>query len=166
MTPRGWLLALGLTACVVGDPDAINPNLVDAGTTTDAPAGAGDGAQANCEQPVTTLPDGHHNAGQACLDCHDGNGAPLFHLAGTLYDSAGGTAPVAGATIVVVDGNGITHKLPTASNGNFYTSQTIPLPAMVSASKCPDTQAMPSSVQDGNCNSCHQAATTGRVHLP
>jgi hypothetical protein len=161
-----------LAACTVEEPpDDPGGGAVDAaGGNTDATGtgGGGDsGTGGACDQPVTSLPFGNHNAGLACLGCHTGTGlAPRWTVAGTLYATAQGGAPIAGATITVTDANNVTVRLVTASNGNFYTGQTLAMPLRVGASRCPSTRMMSARPSTGDCNSCHQAATTGRIHLP
>ena len=130
-------------------------------------AGPDAGPAPVCEETATQLPNPKHNAGLACLSCHSGTGvAPKWTVAGTLFTNAQGSAPIAGATVLITDANGVTTKLVTASNGNFYTSKAMAFPVRVGASKCPDTKMMPGMIMTGDCNSCHQAATTGRIHLP
>lgn len=91
----------------------------------------------------------------------------MFSLAGTLYTNAAGAAPLSAGTIVVTDANGVTLKLATAINGNFYTSALVALPVTVKASKCPDERAMGNQPDTGDCNGCHTAnAGQGRIHLP
>src|SRR5690349_9431778 len=67
----------------------------------------------NCELPVDNVGDGHHNPGQNCLDCHNGQqqGAPIFTLAGTVYKDAAGAIPKTRATVIIVDGDGNTVKI-------------------------------------------------------
>jgi len=145
---------------------------VPADTVEDVPADvvedtadAADEATVACIDPQTPI-NGEHNAGRNCLSCHTGGGAPRWTLAGTLYDSAAGTTPVAGATIVVTPSSGSEIRLVTGSNGNFYTSAAIAYPATVRASLCPDDQTMPMAVESSGaaCNTCHAAGN--RVHLP
>ena len=163
-----------LAACTVQEPDDPGGGDTDAagGGSTDAAgtgsgSGSGSGSGGACDQPSTTLPFGNHNAGLACLGCHTGTGAaPRWTVAGTLYSAAQNGTPIAGATITVTDANGIQLRLVTASNGNFYTGQSLQMPLRVQASKCPDTRRMSGTPMTGDCNSCHQAATTGRIHLP
>jgi hypothetical protein len=111
-------------------------------------------------------PSGQHNAGQECQGCHaPGGGAPTFYLAGTLYNSATGTAAVAGATINVTDANGKKVKIVSANNGNFWTTTTLAFPVKVDASLCPSTVPMVATVGgNGACNNCHNS--TMRVHVP
>lgn len=167
------LIPVLVTACDVGSvaPPGDGENDIDAPpAATDAPTGNGDGPAAACEPTATNLPNGEHNAGQPCLTCHGPGGeGPRFTIGGTLFTTAQGGAPIAGATIVVVDAASVTTRLITASNGNFYTNATLALPLRVSASRCPDTQPMNGAIataQDGDCNGCHQPATAGRIHLP
>lgn len=162
------LAALGLLislvcACVGPVPDPDVRAVPDAGGDPTPDAG-----ELACVEEAPVLPDGNHNAGMACLSCHTGQAvAPRWTLAGTLYDSRQGTAPIAGATVTVIDATGAEHALVTASNGNFYTSAAITFPVTVSASKCPDTREMTSLVGSGDCNGCHTAnASQGRIHLP
>jgi len=145
-----------------------------AGGSFDAAEGPDQGADAAPASDPTCLPiggangSGRHNAGQSCLSCHTGNGAPLFTAGGTLYTDAAGTAPLPGATIVLRDGGGNEVHLITAQNGNFYTTQTLSFPYTVSASGCPDVTIMPTAVDAtrASCNAsgCHSAGN--RIHLP
>jgi hypothetical protein len=70
--------------------------------------------------------DGHHNPGQDCLGCHDGNhtgqGAPKFLFAGTAYDSTGATA-VAHAQVAVKDSTAL-YATYSGTNGNFWKAAT------------------------------------------
>jgi hypothetical protein len=173
MTAKLLALAL-LAACEVGEapPGGVVPLFGDASVTlTDAAESTGGGS--NCRAPVTTnIGDGHHNAGQDCMNsCH----AHGFTLAGTLYSSSAGTSPIAGGTIVVTDAQGHTFDVVSQANGNFYTTQPVAFPVTVMASDCPSTTAMASSVSAGaggtsagcNANGCHQpGGGQGPIHLP
>lgn len=161
-----------LAACTVGGPeDPGGGDDVDAagGGGTDA-AGTGSGSGSgggSCDEVSSQLPNGNHNAGLACLGCHNGSGpAPRWTVAGTLYASSSGGTPISGATVTVTDANNVTVRLVTASNGNFYTGQALAMPLRVKASRCPDTRQMMATPMTGDCNSCHQVATNGRIHLP
>jgi len=169
--------ALLATACTVGEAGEGGnppPGTPDAGANAggaDAAPGSPDagGGQVDCVEPVANTPDGHHNAGLNCMSCHgEGGGAPRWYAAGTLYTSADGAAPLAGATVTIVDSGGQTVNIVTASNGNFWTPTQLDYPLTVKASRCPDTKPMVSSVQEpASCNSCHTAGgTPGRIHLP
>jgi hypothetical protein len=165
----GLVISALCTACIgIGAP----PDDPPGDDVLGGPDGGGDptpdGGPAECEPAAVTVPFGNHNAGAACLGCHTGQGAaPRWTLAGTLYDSRDGTAPISAATILVVDAAGVEHRLITASNGNFYTSAAITFPVRVTASKCPDAHSMGAQIGDGNCNGCHTAnSSQGRIHLP
>jgi hypothetical protein len=162
-----------MTACTVAEPDdepgGGGEDAASAGGPDATGTSGGDdgGTGGTCDTPSTALPFGNHNAGLACLGCHNGTGvAPRWTVAGTLYSAAQNGTPIAGATITVTDANNVTVRLVTASNGNFYTGQTLAMPLRVKASRCPDTRMMSARPSTGDCNSCHQAATTGRIHLP
>jgi cytochrome c553 len=105
------------------------------------------------------LPQGQHNAGQDCIGCHNANGGvpanTYFTIAGTVVDANGGG--IAGATVVVTDNNQAQKRLVTATNGNFYTTDTIAFPVTVKVTSCPTTKKMTAQVQSsgGSCNSCH-----------
>lgn len=133
-----------------------------------------DTTKAACDMPATlpTPSDGNHNAGVSCIQsgCHTqprkSVTAPMT-IAGTLYGSVSGGTAIAQATIHVIDANGVDHKLSTATNGNFWTTDPIAFPVRVRASKCPNIdQSMNSAVDStgGSCNSCHGAGF--RIHLP
>jgi hypothetical protein len=151
----------------VGDPTPGVPG--PSGDTPDAggdPGPAADATQEACEPVAAVIPAGHHNPGQNCLTCHDGNtaDAPLWTLAGTLYTSAAGATALPGGTIIATDAAGSEIKIISGDNGNFYTSQTVVFPVTIVASRCPDTRPMISPQQVGDCNSCHGA--NQRIHLP
>lgn len=167
MAIAGLAYLFGIAGCVVGDPDPYQRDVDAAVESPDADLGTPDAPiQEACEPAATILPNGNHNAGAACLTCHDGTGAPLWTVAGTIYTSAAGTTPLEAATIIVTDADGVEHKLVSATNGNFYTAATIAFPVTVKASKCPDTEQMGNQPAIGDCNSCHTGGGQGRIHLP
>jgi hypothetical protein len=168
------------TACTVGESGEGGPPDNGGGPDAGGNAGGADAAPNNtpdggggnvdCVEPVATSDNGHHNAGLDCMGCHGpGGSAPRWYAAGTLYTSADGSAPLAGATVTVKDANGQEVTIVTATNGNFWTDTQLAYPLTVKASRCPDTKAMVSSVQSpASCNSCHSGGggTPGRIHLP
>jgi hypothetical protein len=107
---------------------------------------------------------GHHNAGDDCMSCHANFGSRTWTVAGTLYTSVTGSAPLGGATIEVIDANGQALRLPTTDNGNFWTTLPVALPLKVRASKCPSNAVMSSTSNTGSCNGCHGSGF--RIHLP
>lgn len=153
---------LAAAACVQ-PPETSDPgNGPDAGSPP-PPADGGSGAAA-CIQAATPPGSGHHNAGANCLGCHNGNGAPLWTAAGTLYSSSG--AALAGATVTIVDATGKSIAIVTAQNGNFWTSEAVKAPLRVKASRCPSVASM-SATASGACNSCHTSTgSPGRIKLP
>ena len=137
----------------------------------------------NCIPAATPTIDGHHNAGMACLQCHDGNtaGANKFTAAGTIYDKlalANGAQGVAGVTIEITDANGTKVSVVTASQGapgNFWTDQPLVFPLKVRASHCPADRPMTdplaanannAAAGDGNCarTGCHDPNMI--MHIP
>lgn len=178
-SPRAkfWILlacSAAMTGCVGqptsgpggGNPDAHGMVKMDAGGGT-ADARMIDAGPFVCRDKVTTgLDNGHHNPGQNCQqNCHNHG----FYMSGTLYSSAAGGAPVAGATITFIDAMGNTGDLRTNLNGNFWWALPIAYPVKIIASSCPDVQPMVTMVQasGAGCNqtACHGGAA-GRVHLP
>jgi hypothetical protein len=171
-------VALSLApSCKVGDVSEREIN----GAGNDASVAVfdgGGGADAqpvdpDCEEAVTPNADGHHNAGQTCINagCHDGNtqDAPLWTLAGTAYTDINGTTPLAGGTILYTDANNAEIKIITDTNGNFYTGATIVFPIQAVASLCPNTLPMNTAVAANmaNCNTagCHGEAGN-RIYVP
>jgi hypothetical protein len=157
-----------LAACDLGDVrDLGSPGGPDADVAD--PQADASPAEVACRDTVPGVGGGEHNAGQACIACHEADGGPRFTLAGTLYDDVAGTAPIAGATIIVTDANGATTDLVTQQNGNFWTNEPLVFPVHVAASACPDTVPMIGAITTGDCSAggCHAAGSaTGRVHLP
>lgn len=179
-----------MAACTVGDvsgqlPPGSAPSEIDdsSGSSVDAGSPVGDPADAapvtptpdaggladpDCKPLVQSLASGRHNPGTACLECHNGQQGPAFSTGGTLYTTAAGGTPKVGATITLLDANGVTHELISAQNGNFWSEANIAFPATASASGCPTTLEMQGAVQDNgaDCNTggCHTAGN--RVYLP
>jgi hypothetical protein len=150
-------------ACVTACVGTMEEKLPIAADGPDAGASAG-----ACDPIEAPASDGHHNAGTACQDCHAaGGGAPTFTAAGTVYDGVAG-APVAGATIHLIDADGNDIALVSAANGNFWTTQAVTFPLTTHASACPDTMPMISPVTESgaDCNTggCH--ADGFRIHVP
>ncbi len=155
------------------------------GGGTDAGTPAGDMVtpnDPNCIAAATPTIDGHHNAGQPCLQCHDGNtaGANAFTVAGTVYDKlslAAGAQGLAGVTIEITDANNTKVTVVTASQGaagNFWTAQPLTFPLKVRASQCPADRPMSETVAaaanvaagGGNCSrtGCHDSNMI--IHVP
>ncbi len=173
---RQTLIAFALTCTVggslvgcidpFGTPDPIeNPDRPDAGPIIDAPP---PDANLTCEPQVNQVTSGHHNPGTDCLTCHNGQeaGAPIFTFGGTAYKRDGIT-PLSGATIIVIDAEGLRVKVPTMQNGNFYSATPMVPPYVTGLSQCPSTATMIENFRDGDCNSCHRdTGSPGRVRFP
>ncbi len=112
-----------------------------------------------CADGLTTTDKGPHHDGDTCMGCHGGSIPPTLGLAGTLYSDKAGTAPVAGATIHILDADGKSVELVTALNGNFWTEEPVTLPLTTWASTCPTSTAMPTLANSVDCNSCHVAGS-------
>ena len=203
------LVVAALALCAGGCLSSIIPDhhqetTVDGGSSTGGPAdnpqqsGTGSNASSdgggsaagdmatpndpNCIAKAAPVIDGHHNAGMACLQCHDGNtaGANKFTAAGTVYDKlslAAGAQGLSGVTIEITDANGAKVSVVTASQGapgNFWTDQALVFPLMVRASACPADRPMSEALAananvaagDGNCSrtGCHDSNMI--IHVP
>jgi len=149
----------------VDSPDASSPSdpsdpVPDAGPTGTALA---------CDDVVPNVGNGEHHPGEACIACHGAeNEGPTFTIAGTLYTDAVGTAPVPGATIHIIDANGVDIPVISRANGNFYTTQQIAFPIKTHVGLCPNVRQMIGAVQQtgGDCNSAGCHGTTFRVNIP
>ena len=68
-----------------------------------------------------------------CLSCHNGNDAPNWTVAGTVFSDP--NAPIAGvmpdAQVIVTDANQRVLTLTTNSAGNFYTAEALAAPLSV-----------------------------------
>ncbi len=155
-------LAMALAACSDGAASS-----ADATTGLDGDAGVDAGPPISCRPVVLGVGNGHHNAGRACLSCHNGSvsRARIWTAAGTLYNKSG--AALAGATITLIDATGKTFDLVSQSNGNFYTNLALTFPVRVAASSCPLVAEMPKTALKGDCNAgdCHGAAMPGKIQL-
>ena len=146
-----------------------NPDAGNNGSNTNNPD-AGNTSGFQCKNKVTSYGNGHHNAGQDCMQCHGD-----FGLAGTLYTTATGSTAIAGATITVKDASGQMFDMVTQANGNFYTTNSVVVPraesGRASARSARPAQMMVSQVQSssgGGCNmsGCHRTTGQGHIHLP
>lgn len=110
-----------------------------------------------------------HNLSQNCMNCHKqgGTGKGWFNAAGTVYDSIG-TSTYPNATVKLFTGpNGtgtLKNTIQVDALGNFYTTETIDFgtglyPSVKGSST---TKYMPSTIANGQCNSCH-GVSTGKI---
>jgi hypothetical protein len=147
---------------------------VDGGTGSGNGTGGGGGMakDPNCINTATPTVDGHHNAGTACLTCHDGNTAPRFTAGGTVYDKLSGGKGIAGVTVELIDAKGTKVQVVSASQGaagNFYTTAALVFPVTVRATQCPADRPMVAKLAapaDGDCarSGCH--ASVMPIHVP
>ncbi len=103
-----------------------------------------------------------HRPGQPCLVCHDGSlgNPPKFSVAGTVYQNAGDTVALDGATVTLTAADGTTFATVTNSAGNFYVNPDDfdpSYPMHVSITYGSTTTTMQSHVgRDGSCAGCHK----------
>ena len=111
--------------------------------------------------------------GEDCLACHNGQVAPDWTVAGTVFSNA--NAPLEGgipdAQILITDANKRTLTLTSNAAGNFYTSEMLDFPLHVEIQRGTWRMAMASSPSSGSCNSCHSIPkgnpdVPGRLFIP
>lgn len=133
---------------------------VDAGALAEIPTPP-------CDPPAMVTGDGHHHPGEDCLMCHHQGGmGPPFTFAGTMFETSGGSAPLAGGTFHLIDAMGTDVIVTTQSNGNFYSTDLVTFPVVAFGTLCPEVKPMIAVLResDGSCNTsgCH---TSGfRLH--
>ncbi len=126
----------------------------------DAPKGSPDAPSGSfqCRNATSNYGSGQHNAGQDCMNCHSN-----WTVAGTLYTTATGSTPAAGATVTVIDANNHSLDLVVQANGNFYTQSSVTFPITLYASDCPTVQMMTAQMTSANNNNggCNQTGCHG-----
>ena len=103
-----------------------------------------------------------HNMGQDCMSCHKqgGDGEGWFVVAGTVYDSLK-TSTYPNSTVKLYSGPNGTGTLVATIEvdglGNFYSTNNIDFGSglYTSARGNTTTKHMITSINTGNCNSCH-----------
>jgi hypothetical protein len=126
-----------------------------------------DAAPSTCIDGVDPQDDGHHKPGSDCMSCHASlNPNVRWTIAGTLYDGPSSSTAVGGAHIEIIDAKNKKVVLETASNGNFFTTDTFAFPVKVRGTACPFDLPMKAAVNEGSCNSgsCHTGGM--RIHVP
>jgi hypothetical protein len=104
-----------------------------------------------------------HRPGQPCLVCHGGSGpASLeFAVAGTVYQAqSGAVVPQIGATVSVVDTNGVQASAGTNGAGNFWVLEsqwtpTFPVHVLSVAYADLSNPMFTHIGRDGSCATCH-----------
>lgn len=109
-----------------------------------------------------------HRPGQPCGACHAD-----FSVSGTIYVTAEGTTPAAGARVTLLSANGATYGATANEAGNFYVKSTefvpeYPIGAYVSWQT--STVRMSARVgRQGSCAGCHAdpagPSSPGRVFV-
>ena len=105
-----------------------------------------------------------HNIGQNCMACHQqhGPGPGRFTAAGTLHGADG--TPYADGAIELRTGaagtGALVRRIEADSNGNFYTTETLPLPDSALFPAIYDRAGalrnyMPFPTSSAACNVCH-----------
>ena len=110
--------------------------------------------------------------GQDCLSCHNGQTAPQWTVAGTVFSDP--NAPVeAGmpdAQVIITDSTQHTLTLLTNSVGNFYTAEVLAFPLTVKIQRGTWLMEMQSQPGQGSCNTCHSIGNgngaPGRLFIP
>ena len=113
-----------------------------------------------------------HNAGQVCQNCHKsgGSGEGIFAAAGTVYHGNNLDQVYPNVTIHIYtqpNGQGTLVKtIEVDGRGNFYTTENINwgtglYPAVSSPM---GTIYMNTSIDRGNCNSCHDNVTESHIY--
>lgn len=111
-----------------------------------------------------------HNMGQNCMNCHKPSGgeAPVFNVAGTIYNEAL-TVANSNATVKLYTGPNETgtlkYTIQVDAKGNFYSTSAIDFTGGLYPSVMGDrsTYSMSTPIKSGACNSCHNSITTSRM---
>ncbi|TLD42903.1 MAG: hypothetical protein JETT_0803 [Candidatus Jettenia ecosi] len=108
-------------------------------------------------------------AGKNCLTsgCHGAGGEERFYLGGTIYTNSKGRRARAGATIQVVNPDGVKLLLKSDKYGNFYTEKKVKPPFDIIVSYHGREVKKPFSAPHGSCNAggCHVVGAAGRVFI-
>jgi hypothetical protein len=121
--------------------------------------------------------------GESCLECHGGallpgepptvaapRSAPVWTVAGTVFETEDGGAGVEGAFVHLTDALGATLTLVTNAAGNFYTAEPLQFPLRARVEYAGLEHDMEPDVTYGGCNGCHRLPprqdAPGRVTIP
>jgi hypothetical protein len=121
--------------------------------------------------------------GDTCISCHAKNGAPTFHIAGTVYPTRHEPLlcnGLAGVTVIITDAKGVETTLTSNAAGNFACgptarsgfpacNPTFPVAARITTPNG-HMASMIDPQMSGDCNSCHTEAglnnAPGRISAP
>ena len=95
--------------------------------------------------------------GTDCLDCHrvDGDAESVFSIAGTITTSPLCPDPVEGAIVHVLDDAGVAVELVSNEEGNFFTTEALVPPFIVSVERDGHVLPMEFPASHGSCGGCH-----------
>jgi hypothetical protein len=108
--------------------------------------------------------------GQDCTRCHDGDEAPKWTAAGTVFPevSSPADAGLEGVAVVVTDAGGRSITMTSNSAGNFYTAEPLTPPLDAHVEKDGHRIVANAAVPRGGCNDCHSVPpkeeTRGRLY--
>jgi hypothetical protein len=112
---------------------------------------------------------GGHAEGQPCLNCHKPGGEAggrVWKFAGTIYKDSAGKSPASNVEIRVRDKSGKAVSVYSNGEGYFYSDGgNFSFPALTGARNAANTNPMEGEIDNGNCNSCHNGKTTGRLFV-
>ncbi len=103
--------------------------------------------------------------GEDCLRCHDGDRAPRWTAAGTVYgdENAAADQGIRGVTVVVIDSSAKAIELVSNAAGNFYTAETLTPPLDAYVEKDGVRIDADAGVGNGACNTCHGLPPTDQA---
>lgn len=113
-----------------------------------------------------------HRPGQPCMVCHgtEGPASPEWGIAGTVYETRGGTTVLGGATVVLTDAKGVEKRLRSNRGGNFYLevkswTPTYPMRARVeSGTEKIEMQSLINGAT--SCATCHRGGGGSANSVP
>ncbi|MEZ4460237.1 MAG: hypothetical protein R3E66_11030 [bacterium] len=153
------MVLVGLTAGCVNDVQSVS---ADECLSTEKWTGGNSG-------------DSQMNPGQACIQCHRGNGGPNYKFAGTIYEDytqKDNCFGIDGYTIELTDANGTVHTAKSNGAGNFFKSSGTIVGPYTALVRGPDGSERPMLTPQTNtdCNTCHGATGSqgapGRIVIP
>jgi hypothetical protein len=109
------------------------------------------------------------HAGEDCLLCHTGQGAPKFAIAGTVFSTKAATGPATGVQVRVISATGEEIALVgTDQSGNFWLkaqATIIPAGSRVGIRDGARTKLMGATIGTGACNQTGCHVSTRPIYL-